>query len=297
MTEATPFHFARHRGVAIRSGRATAWLVGSADASPALASKTHERVPPMEADWILRHVDLQRVRDLLSRTGVPLAARRDGPSDVELITLLHEKIAGGHLALIREAHGGAATERDEDAALVRTVSSALTGNLLVVGGGRYRLITGTALNRLRDRAYFHVVRKAEAILVLARAAELPAFARVAEALRTARARLAEDWRPPHQPQGLVLLRHQPVVQRSGSDRGESLTPSALRKLRDESWIEIQFVDAGMEPVPNVAFEITLSEGTTKSGTTGSDGTARFEGIQPGECRVRFPKAKGPVVLV
>lgn len=38
-----------------------------------------------------------------------------------------------------------------------------------------------------------------------------------------------------------------------------MTPSAMKKLRDEGSIEIEFVDAGMEPIENVDYDVRLED--------------------------------------
>jgi hypothetical protein len=116
-------------------------------------------------------------------------------------------------------------------------------------------------------------------------------------LARARAKLTRDWRPPLSPDGLVLLRRIIVLSSQRPDVGPAMTPSAMKKLRDEGCIEIEFVDAGMEPVENVDFEVRLADGQTKSGRTSKKGLARYEDITPGVCRVRFPNVKSPVVVV
>jgi type VI secretion system secreted protein VgrG len=57
-----------------------------------------------------------------------------------------------------------------------------------------------------------------------------------------------------------------------------------------SWIEIELVDMEDEPVPGEAYEITLPDGqTVASGTLDEKGFARIDGIEPGTCKISFPK--------
>ncbi len=64
------------------------------------------------------------------------------------------------------------------------------------------------------------------------------------------------------------------------------------ELEDEeknSWIEIELLDEEGNPVPGEKYEIELPEATLAKGTLDKDGFARVEGIEPGTCKVAFPK--------
>lgn len=38
-----------------------------------------------------------------------------------------------------------------------------------------------------------------------------------------------------------------------------------------------------------AYQVTLPDGSTQEGNVGDDGVARIEGIDPGSCKISFPK--------
>lgn len=62
------------------------------------------------------------------------------------------------------------------------------------------------------------------------------------------------------------------------------------KPKGKSWIEIELVDEEDQPVPGEPYEITLPDGeSVASGTLDEKGFARVEGIEPGTCKVTFPK--------
>ena len=63
-------------------------------------------------------------------------------------------------------------------------------------------------------------------------------------------------------------------------------PEEAKKL---SWIEIELVDEDDKPVPGETYEITLSDGTVASGSLDEKGFARVDGIEPGTCKVTFPR--------
>ena len=240
------------------------------------------------------------VRAFISRarlSGAPLSGFEDG----ELLALLHDRVRSGELVVLRaceltaDADGNTSAEQRK---LVREIEAQTRGRL-ADAGRQYRLVVGDDLGKLSDRNSYEVVRQEDAVRVLDGVARqygegapgLPAL------LAQARTKLTRDWRPPLSPDGLVLLRRIVVVSSQRPDVGPAMTPSAMKKLRDEGWIEIEFVDAGMEPVENIDFEVRLADGQTKSGRTSKKGPARYENITPGECMVRFPNVKSPVVLV
>lgn len=58
----------------------------------------------------------------------------------------------------------------------------------------------------------------------------------------------------------------------------------------KSWIEIELVDKEGKPVPGEAYEVTLPDGTQiASGSLDHKGFKRIEGIDPGNCKVTFPR--------
>jgi hypothetical protein len=66
--------------------------------------------------------------------------------------------------------------------------------------------------------------------------------------------------------------------------------SAADKAKKKSWIEIVLVDEEKNPVPGEPYEITLPDGATVAdGTLDEKGFARVDGIDPGTCKITFPK--------
>ncbi len=76
----------------------------------------------------------------------------------------------------------------------------------------------------------------------------------------------------------------------GSSKAEPHKPPQTEEEREEknSWIEIEMVDEEDEPVPGMAYRITLPDGTVADGTLDGEGFARVEGIEPGTCQITFP---------
>lgn len=61
------------------------------------------------------------------------------------------------------------------------------------------------------------------------------------------------------------------------------------KQKKKSWIEIEMVDEDDKPVTGLAYRITLPDNTTSEGTLDDKGFARIDGLEPGNCKVTFPK--------
>lgn len=60
------------------------------------------------------------------------------------------------------------------------------------------------------------------------------------------------------------------------------------KLRTRSWVEIQLVGEDDSPIPNEKYALKLPGGKLLEGTLDENGTARVDGLPPGQCRVAFP---------
>jgi type VI secretion system secreted protein VgrG len=60
-----------------------------------------------------------------------------------------------------------------------------------------------------------------------------------------------------------------------------------------SWIEIKLIDEDGAPVPGERYVVTLPDGkVVASGTLDSEGFARVDNIDPGNCQVTFPDRDG-----
>lgn len=57
-----------------------------------------------------------------------------------------------------------------------------------------------------------------------------------------------------------------------------------------TWIEVELIDEDDNPVPGEQYAITLPDGQTiASGTLDDKGLVRVEGIEPGTCKISFPR--------
>jgi hypothetical protein len=78
----------------------------------------------------------------------------------------------------------------------------------------------------------------------------------------------------------------------GSIQIQSHQPPQTREEKAEkpSWIEIELVDKKGKPVAGEAYSVKLPDGTTVAdGTLDDKGFARVEGIEPGTCKITFPR--------
>jgi type VI secretion system secreted protein VgrG len=66
-------------------------------------------------------------------------------------------------------------------------------------------------------------------------------------------------------------------------------PSSDPPPKEKTWIEIKLEDVERKPVPGEAYKITMGDQTIAEGTLDDKGHARVDGIDPGSCKVTFPK--------
>jgi hypothetical protein len=57
----------------------------------------------------------------------------------------------------------------------------------------------------------------------------------------------------------------------------------------KTWIAIRVLDEDGNPVPDVAYSVTLPDGSIMTGSLDDQGLARFDDIDPGQCHVSFPE--------
>jgi hypothetical protein len=66
-------------------------------------------------------------------------------------------------------------------------------------------------------------------------------------------------------------------------------PPVLGPAEPTSWIEVELRDDSGAPFADEPYEIVTSDGRLRSGTLDMNGHAREEGIDPGNCKVTFPR--------
>lgn len=66
--------------------------------------------------------------------------------------------------------------------------------------------------------------------------------------------------------------------------------TAEEKQKKKSWIEIEAKDNKQKPMAGEPYKVILPDGQTAAeGTLDEKGFARVEGIEPGNCKVSFPR--------
>jgi type VI secretion system secreted protein VgrG len=70
----------------------------------------------------------------------------------------------------------------------------------------------------------------------------------------------------------------------------SHNPNSPANKDKKSWIELSLVDEQGNPIPGEKYRVTLPDGSTiAEGTTDENGVARVSNIDPGNCKITFPK--------
>jgi len=272
-------------------------LVSPVDAVALCSGGGGKKEPGFRAIDLLDRFAYRRMADL--RDFVAWARLRgralSQTDDKTLLDFVRTALRSGDLVAVRKTEGEPGGPDSDVRRLVQQIERVARAGLRH-HGGQYKLVVAEDLAKTPERDSYQVVPQTEARKVLMTIAGQNQ-AVLGPLLTDATSKLSHDWRPPLSPTGLVLLRRtiRPIALAAAADT--AITPSALRKLKDEGWIEIAFVDGGGEPVADVAFDLRLADGKSQSGKTNKGGSARLEGITPGECKVSFPNIDGPVVQV
>jgi hypothetical protein len=240
----------------------------------------------------LRQQDLLWAREFASRsqlTSTPLTTL----DDLQLLALFRQAIRRRDLVAIHECteeHEGKADSVLEQRRLIRDIELR-TNRRLSYLGRHYKLVADVDLGRTPDRERHEVVRHDDAVAVLAGLAEQAARAQpdLPGLLSGAQARLTHDWRPPSEPEGLILLRRILATASATSNDEPTITPSQLKLLRPADIIEIELVDKEGKPVGNEMWECVLPDGSKRSGQLDAEGHALVTDLPPGQCQVTFPK--------
>ena len=77
----------------------------------------------------------------------------------------------------------------------------------------------------------------------------------------------------------------------GSVQAPPFKPPPVEEYEEKelTWIEIELVDDDDRPVSGERYEIELPDGRVRRGTLDGNGFARVEGVEPGNCKITFPR--------
>jgi hypothetical protein len=172
----------------------------------------------------------------------------------------------------------------EQRSLVRNIDKQTRGRLNF-SGRSYKLVADVDLAGVPGRNSYEVAGHDEARRVLeGLAKQAGTTGHLGTLLVQASAKLTPDWRPPFQPDGLILLRR--IVEKAAptkADDGPALTPSQLRKLQ-EGWIVLEVVDDFERPWRGTV-KIELPDASTREIAPDGEGSASADGFQPGQAVV------------
>ena len=76
---------------------------------------------------------------------------------------------------------------------------------------------------------------------------------------------------------------------SGSNTAPRHKKDSEENKQKKSFIEIELVDDNGKPVPGEPYRILLPDGSVAEGSLNDKGFARVDGIDPGTCKVTFPR--------
>ncbi len=77
------------------------------------------------------------------------------------------------------------------------------------------------------------------------------------------------------------------LEKQSADRKEKTHKEGNEEKK--SWVKIKLVDEEGNPVPGVSYKVTTPDGRTASGSTDKEGKGEVKNIDPGNCKITFPK--------
>jgi len=160
-----------------------------------------------------------------------LFERRAAEDDGELRRWIVDRIDAGHLVAVRRLDADDRSSGPWRALreLIRWIEALAPGDLFRAGGRHYKLIAGGDLGMLRDRDQFELASQKEAQRILAEISQQNHVnAGLAPLLEQASGKLSRDWRPPLEPDGLVLRRRSSREKRRPGSRSSSSTRTTSR---------------------------------------------------------------------
>ncbi len=173
----------------------------------------------------------------------------------------------------------------EQRRLVRNIEKQTHGHLNF-SGRQYKLVVDVDLGQVPGRNSYEVAGRDEALRVLdGLAKEAGTSGDLSALLVQASAKLTPDWRPPRQPDGLILLRRIRQSSAPVKDTGPAITPSQLLKLRPSTWITIVVEDQVGAPWQGT-LRLRLANGSQREDAVDDHGTVHLDGIEPGEVQIQ-----------
>lgn len=256
------------------------------------AGSGYHEMDPSVASGMLQDLDRRRwleARPFLAQANLATAGI-DRMDDRRVLGLLRECIRAGRLIAVQK---GSTAHAEPDVTLqlrrlVKAIEKTTKGRLHH-RGRRYKLVTDVDLARVPARNEYVVLPRAVAERTLT---EMAAGPDTPSELRTllvqVRDKLTRDWRPPLQPDGLVMLRREIRISAGPRVDEPAITPSQMRRLMRTGWLELRVVwdDSGV-PVQGVPLVLEAG-GRQQKHRTNADGRIRLEDVEDA-CEVSSPR--------
>jgi type VI secretion system secreted protein VgrG len=168
-------------------------------------------------------------------------------------------------AVVIEASQGLTLKSGSNSVVVDSVGVTLTGSLVVLDGKSVMIASGSGSPAASGSAGSAVSPKAP---------ELP---------------LEPDKADPGEVLKLKAEQAASGTGKYGKPESKAFTPAAADAEKKPSFIEIELVDEKGKPVPGEPYKLTLPDGSTTEGTLDEKGFVRIDGMEPGDCKVTFPR--------
>jgi hypothetical protein len=172
--------------------------------------------------------DTRRMRDFV------VAARLGAPSphamsDAELRRWIADRIESGALVALQhvDSEEGAASSWAPLRKLAGQIEDSAPGGFRLAGF-QFRIVAGIDLRRVEDRDLFELASRDEARRILSELAQqknTPPSA--VPLLKKASENLSRDWRPPLEPDGIVILRRKVMNRTTRPTNSDIVTPSQM----------------------------------------------------------------------
>ena len=257
----------------------------------------YEDVPAREALRIFDKMDRLpswEMRDFAARARLPRVYLHE-TDDQQLLFMIRQAIADSRLIAFRKSDGAGKTtsETVERRRLVRQIEQQTRGRLNF-SGRQYKLVVDVDLGKVPGRDNYEVVGREDARRVLGGLAKQSGTAGdLVGWLTSAIEKLTPDWRPPRQPDGLILLRRIKAQVAPIDSAEPALTPSQLKKLaRKTDWIEVEVVDQDGEPYTG-GYRLELANGAANEASFNEEGFFGDYDLDTGNCQLFLVDRKTP----
>lgn len=211
-----------------------------------------------------------QIRDFLSYARLPELALRD-TKDSHLIPIVCRAIESGDIIGLRKGEASEATQEEtaEQRRLVRKIEQ-IVRTSFSYSGRQYKLVVDADLAKTPSRNSYEVVDRDDANRVLDGVASQSGIVpELTALLAQASEKLTRDWRPPLQPNGLILLRKIRESSAAAKDAEPAISPSQMKQ-------QIEQVENVHPVIEGTLAELDLSEVDLPAETDESEQSSESE---------------------